>query len=49
MCVERSGREAVEQVREKVFQIRRQGWKDLDEDDYKKFVQIMNQIFKNYQ
>ena len=44
-----SGRETVEKLREKVFEIRRQGWKNLDEDDYENFVQIMNRIFKNYQ
>ena len=44
-----SGKKTVQMLKSKVNEIRRQGWENLDEEEYKTFIRIMNQIFSNYQ
>lgn len=43
------GREVVEKVLPVVHELREQGWNELSEDDYRTFVRIMNQMFKNFE
>lgn len=43
------GRATYERALPKVIELRKQGWEGLDEEDYKDFSRIMDQIFKNFE
>lgn len=43
------GKLAFEKVHPYVKKLRIQGWEQLSEEDYKNFIRIINQIYKNYE
>ncbi len=43
------GKNIVEILMPKVAHLRKLGWKDISEEEYKVFVRIMNQIYENYE
>lgn len=43
------GEKTVEILLPKVAHLRQLGWKNMSEEDYSVFIQIMNQIYENYE
>lgn len=44
-----AGSEIVEILLPKVIHLRELGWKNMSEEDHQIFIQIMNQIYENYE
>jgi len=43
------GKNIVETLMPKVAHLRKLGWKNISEEEYKTFVRLMNQIYENYE
>jgi len=44
-----TGKELVEFLRPIVFKLRKNGWRNLSEKDYRNFLRIINQIYSNFE
>lgn len=44
-----SGVTVVKKLRPIVFELRRQGWKNISQSDYEHFIQIIDQIYSNFE
>jgi len=42
------GKVIYNKIKPKVLELRKQGWQNLDEEDYKSFVNIMDKIYENF-
>lgn len=45
----KAGSKIVEILQPKVAHLRQLGWKNMSEEDHRVFIQIMNQIYENYE
>lgn len=48
ICLTKNGKSLVDRCQQEVDNLRKQSWNNLNEEDYKTFQRIMDQVFDNF-